>query len=252
MPQHHRAHRAVATAACLVVAAAGLSACSSDDPKGTQTPSTWGVAQGQNATTQPETTPADGDYRVVAAEPLTLSLAEDGKSAMVSPDSWPDLREMISIDQWKGILPGQSLDRPSVCAYGSLPSGGTPKFTQCTWEFGDGSPKPRIRLQIKAIGADSEVLKKFDGTRSEYRNENSNGDRFYENGAYGARRVLLRGNGLGSFVVSDGQVAMWMEAQFPEQSIFSGANDEQSSERVRTGVFPTLVKTMVTYLPRKH
>lgn len=255
MRQHSRAQRALAAAGGVVMAAVALGACSGDSGDGQQqtpAPSTWGAVQGENATASPEGSPP-GDYRVVAATPLNLTLAEDGNSAMVDPTSWPDLREMLSGEQWKGIIPTERLDRPLVCAYGSLPTGSTPKFTQCSWEIGAGyGSKPRVRLQIKAIGADSQVLEKYDGTRAEYRKENVEGDRFYENGAYGARRALLRENGLGSFVVSDGQVAMWIEAQFPDEPLFDGTDRTQSRDRVRAAVYPTLVKTLVTYLPRKH
>lgn len=251
-----RTTRLLAGAATLAVA---LTACGDGDEQAQQTPTeaptAWTTAGAANPSDKPGETGDRGQAKVGKLDALQVSLPEGGKSAMVDPNTWPDIQTLLNSDQLKGIFPSLSLGNPRLCAFGTYNSVGglTPKNTQCSWEVKRGvigSDAARFRLQLRGIGADSEVVKSWDGVRQTYRGENAAGDNFYVDGTYGARRVLLRQSGLGSFVVSDGEVAAWFDVSM-DDNLLNQDDPAKNNEAVRTQAFPTLVETFVTLLPRK-
>lgn len=250
----------IAQVAAVLLLAGGLAACG-DDGGGSgegPVPTAWSAEDATN-TSDADGEKADDDaYKVAQGETAkweVLELPAGGKSAMVDPETWPDVKTVLSQEQMDGIFPDADFGDTPLCASGSYESDGgglTPHNTQCTWTTDSYDNNDRVRLSLRGIGADSAVVKAWDEKRSEYRAENGDGNTFYKDGTYGARRALYLTTGLGSFVVSDGEVAAWIDVQYPQKSDFLGGDNGATAEAVRTKSFPTLVETFVTYLPREH
>lgn len=259
MPASARTIRA--TAALSAVAMASLTACGSGDDSQESSgpaPTAWTTVQAANPNDAQGEQQEGENFQVIPAtddQRLKLSLPADG-SPNVANDTWPDVRGLVTQAQLKGIYPPNQIERPSLCSYGTYANGQSPKnLTQCGWVVkpvdGAGNSDVRIHFKLRGFGADSEVLKSWDAARTGYRNENVSGDKFYVDGTYGTRRLLIRDSGLASIVISDGQIAGWFDIQFPTEPFLS-TDLTESKNKVRTHMLPTLAQTLVTYLPRSH
>lgn len=241
-----------AAAAALVVATA-LTACGGGDDDSGPAPTKWSADDATNTSDKAGEKVDDDEYKVVAGGAWNdLKLPDGGTSAMVDPQTWPDVQKLLTSDQLKGILPAQNLDNPKYCAflrYNVSGGGQTPKNAQCSWDLGDGN---RLRLDLRGIGADSEVVDSWDGVRSTYRESKNKEDSFYKDGTYGARRALLLRRGLGSFVISNGEIAAWFDVQYPDDDFIVDDSAPATFKEIRTKSFPTMVETFVHFLPREH
>lgn len=246
------------SAAVATVLTVGLAACG-DDEKPEETPTKWSAAEATNTSDKDGEKAQDEDFKVVPGTPWKdLELPEGGTSAMVDPRTWPDVQEVLTPEQIKGIVPTQNLARPKLCAFGNydVENGGqTPKNAQCSWELQGRNTwdnDERLRLTLRGIGADSEVTSAWDDVRTKQRKDAGEDDSFYKDGTYGARRAFLMRDGLGSFVVSDGEIAAWFDVQFPDGDFLVEDNAPENFKEIRTKAFPTMVETFVTFLPREH
>lgn len=250
----YRRAGAVGVSAALAV---GLAACSDSKSTGAQSqpaPTAWSAEHAANGADK------DGEqmssrFKVVPADPLELKLESD-KSALVDTASWPDVRELLGADLLSGMFPPSSPNGPQFCSFGTLGGKLTPKNTTCKYQV-DGNENDddssRMSFTLKGVGADSEVVKAWDADRQTARAANNSNDVFYKDGTYGARRVMWKGAGsapVGSFVVSDGQVAMWFEVTYFGDHKYLTASEPATV--LRQSSFQVLVKDLVPLLPRAH
>lgn len=244
------------SAAIATLLAIGLTACGGDEEP-QENPTKWAPADATNTSDKDGEKAGGGNYKVVPGDPWSdLKLPAGGTSAMVDPETWPDVQKILTSEQLKGFLPTQNLGQPKLCAFGSYQDSDkqTPKYAQCSWELKTSSvlDEPRLRLTLRGVGADSEVTSRWDTERATQRKDAVDNDSFYKDGTYGARRAFLLRDGLGSFVVSNGEVAAWFDVQFPDQDFLVDDNAPETFKEVRTKLFPTMVETFVTFLPREH
>lgn len=252
--------------ASLTVVTVGLGACSSGDSGSSSTPTEWTETGAPNGSDRQQEAQAPDPYKSVPpVQALSLSLSGP-RSAMVAPDSWPEITSIVSTEQISGALPGRGVDRADKCGFGPVGGSMTPKFVSCTWELrkttdaDDKDVVGSMQVAMKAVGADSEVIKTFDSHREELRKDSPDGFVSYRDGAYGARRSMFtpangrQERGKTEFVVSDGQVAIWFTAAVTEDASeqFLKTSGESADDVLRTKVYPTLTRSLVPLLPRKH
>lgn len=255
------ARRTSATvAASLLTVTLALTACGGDKPSGQQSsgppPTAWSAQQATNTQDKDgDQAPAGSRKLVPAATAWSFRLPKD--SAMVDPATWPDANSIYTGDQVAGVFPEAKSQEVKPCSFGTFDGGDhgmTPNNAACTWQiktneaqYSDAQSKMAVRL--RGVGADSEVTAAWDRVRDTYRKENIAADVFYKDGTYGARRVLFRNDGLGSFVISDGKIAVWIDIQFTGFNFLSG-DVQQIIPILRTQAFPLLVQDLVPKLPR--
>ncbi|AKU16255.1 hypothetical protein [Luteipulveratus mongoliensis] len=256
------ARRSTATiAAGLLALTLATTACSGGGGNGKSgggpVPTAWSAGDASNKQDKPGEQEQGGNRKVVpsATSWQDMKLAPD--SAMVDFASWPDANELYASDQLTGMLPESKSLQLTPCSFGSIDGGGmTPKNANCTVsvKVNEGKyddAKSKMKVHLRGIGADSEVTKAWDKARDGYRAENVSQDVFYQDGTYGARRALFRQKGLGSFVISDGQVAAWIDIEFVGFDFLTAPAGGGVGDVVRKQIFPIAVQDLVGKLPRK-
>lgn len=239
-----------------------MTSCSGNDPEQNPTsgpaPTAWSADRASNTTDKADEKQAGANRRPLLSNTAwSFELAPE--SAMVDPAGWPDAKEIYQGEQLRAAFPESTGIEISPCSYGTFESGGnmTTTNTTCSYQikmgeakYGGGDPS-RMILKLRGIGADSEVTKAWDGKREEARKDNNPGHAFYKDGTYGARRALFRDDAKASFVISDGQIAAWIDLEF-----IGFAKLDPDTQKVkailRQQVFPLLVEDLVGKLPRKH
>ena len=263
------ARRTTATmAATLLALTFATSACSKDDGGGGGGGGSQAIPTAWSAQDATNTSDKDGDQQaapnrkaIPATEKWTLKLAPE--SGMVAYADWPDAQQIYSREQILGLLPEASKFFPSSCAFGQYSGGNqTPKNATCGYSLSNdpddtasSSDMSTLRVKLRGIGADSEVTKSWDSTRETFRAEKKDGDVFYKDGTFGARRALFRDStGLGSFVISDGQIAAWIDLEFADFSFVSPQDQTPTkiAEVLRKQVFPLAIQDQASRLPRQY
>ncbi|MDE9367749.1 hypothetical protein PZ938_19195 [Luteipulveratus sp. YIM 133132] len=248
--------------AVLLATSLAISGCSKDSGDGGSqqkaVPSTWSAAEATNTSDKPADPQQSNRKALPTTTSWNLKLAKD--SAMVDYADWPDVQELYTREQLLALFPDAKGMQNGYGSFGQYGNGQlTPKNTTASYTFkattekGSDDGDSPLRVKLRGIGADSEVTKSWDATREQFRAAKQDGDVFYQDGAFGARRALFRpGQGLGSFVISDGQIAAWVDLQFQGFAFVSPQNTSQTADILRTQVFPLAIEDVAGKLPRKY
>ncbi|WP_157508818.1 hypothetical protein [Luteipulveratus halotolerans] len=263
------ARRTTATmAAALLALTFATTACSKDDGGGGDGGDAQAIPTAWSAQDATNTSDQDGDQQaapnrkaIPATEKWTLKLAPE--SGSVAYADWPDAQQLYPRDRIQGLFPEATKLEQTSCAFGQYGNGNqTPKNATCSWyvtnsteRYVSDNDKSTFRIKLRGIGADSEVTKSWDSTRDQFRTEKKDGDVFYKDGTFGARRALFRDStGLGSFVISDGQIAAWIDLEFTDFSFVSPQDQTPGKigEVIRKQVFPLAIQDLIPHLPRQY
>lgn len=258
--------RAVRTSAALAVAALvgiGLSACggSGEEPSNTP-PATlrWSPKAGATGLVSgPAPTGAQGRHTASTSDIWHFDLPEP-HDPNVPSSQWPSVTEVISKAQLKAAFP----DATEVSSSHALklhyngdsddPGPATAKNSQITWnislEGATGGPST-LTIDIRAIGADSKLTEAWTKDRDSRQQNGISTDTFYERGTYGAKGLYLLQNNRASVLISDGDMAAWIELSF---GAFYGlaVNPTDARGVLKTQVFPVIVQDIASHMPRRY
>lgn len=242
-----RAH----TAGCLTGIVL-LTGCSLGTPS-YEGPSSWPAmpASGDFSSAQPTTSSS----RSAAPDSTTwqLQLNEPG-DPNVSPTAWPDPKTALSGEQLKKAFPEASDIAAPTCTKLTLP-GGTPTAgdARCTWSisFPDSSAKANtITLSLLGFGADAPMTKQWVDDRRRQITGKLASDTFFAEGTFGAKGSYFLSNMHSALLLSDGEIAAWVELDFSGFYQVFENNSGKTLTGIRDQVFPVLAKDLVARLPR--
>lgn len=240
-------------AASAVVAAGLLAGCGGSGSSGTQTPGPWSSGAGQQAGMVPGTMPAASQQRkVVDATRWSFTLASK-TNPDVPTDQWPSADEVLTQAQLQAAIPEASSVSLGDCVKGKSAGTLTAKNASCTWSVslkGAGDYTSSITVTIVAIGADktgSGVTSAWTSVRNKNFGGRASTDHYFTQGSFGAKGSYYLDNNQASVLVSDGNVAAWINLTFIG---FNSLPDSRNT--LMTGVFPVLAQDLANRLPRKY
>ncbi|TWE12176.1 hypothetical protein BKA23_0972 [Rudaeicoccus suwonensis] len=244
------------TAGALVAAAAVTSAIAGcgGGSGATASPPPWSASAG-NTSYLAGTTIGGSPTRSTAANPTAWNLSlPDKQNPNVPTNLWPDAQNILTQAQLKAAVPEATTVKLQSCTKGTSSSGATTSKNQsCTWTVslpGDSAGlSSSIQVSIVAFGADGPMTSAWNAAESSLYQDRQSTDRFYQEGAFGAKGSYILANHQSAVLVSDGNLAGWIDLNFTGFYSLSGSN---ASTSLMQGVFPVLAKDIADQLPRKY
>lgn len=241
-----------ASAACAVAVAAGLLAgCGGSGgtkaapPWSSDAPQSDGLVKGSLPTGSP-------DRKAVGGTPWSFTLAGKG-DPNVPTTQWPAADTVLTADQLKAAIPEASSVTLGDCAKGASGPAKTTKNASCTWQVSlkdSGGYTSSVTVSVVAIGADqtdSGVTSSWTSTRDKNFSGRKATERYFTQGSFGAKGSYYLDNDQSSVLVSDGNIAAWIDLTFQG---FNSLKDTRQT--LMTGIFPVLAKDLADRLPRKY
>ncbi|WP_265447645.1 hypothetical protein [Flexivirga meconopsidis] len=246
-----RRARGIAATAAIALGAGLLAGCGSSGG-GNATPPPWSADPGQQGLIAGSTPTGSPQRKTTGDGTWSFTLAKDTGNPNVPTDQWPDAAEVLTQAQLKAAVPEASAVEKQSCVKGtSGPSGNTAKNASCTWKFslpGESAGYPStITVSLVAVAADQRVTTDWQNTRNSNFSGRKADERFFEQGAFGAKGSYYLDNGNASVLVSDGNIAAWINLRFVG---FTSLTDWRTA--VSNGIFPTLAADLADRLPRKY
>lgn len=240
-----------ATVAASVVAAAGvLAGCGASGSNGTKSPAPWSAdAQAQDGLVRGK---MPSDRAVVDGEKWSFTLP-DTSDPNVPTSQWPSADTVLTASQLKAAVPEATAVTLGDCVKGISGPHHTAKNASCTWSLslkGSSGYSNSVIVTIVAIGADktgSGVTSAWTSTRDKNFESKSGSERYFTQGSFGAKGSYYLDNNHSSVLVSDGNIAAWIDLTF------KGFNDlPNTRSTLMNGIFPVLAKDLAGHLPRKY
>jgi len=191
--------------------------------------------------------------------PIWSFTLPDPGNPNVPSDQWPDASEVVTKQQLKAAFP----DAGTVTSSGAqklhyngdqaTPGPATAKDTQVTWNIalGDSSSPSTMTVDIRAFGADSKVTQAWTKNRDRVMQNQISTDTFYQQGTFGAKGLYLLQNNNASILISDGDMAGWIDLSFG--AFYSLATNPVDAQNVlKTEVFPLIVRDISAHMPRRY
>ena len=242
--------RAASVAACVAVAAGLLAGCSGSGSSGTKSPPPWSADAPHQDGLVKGTVPTD--RKVVDGGQWSLSLA-DKTDANVPTAQWPSADTVLTDAQLKAAIPEATAVSLGTCVKGVKGPQHTAKNASCTWSLslkGSGGYSNSIIVTIVAIGADktgSGVTSAWTSVRDQNFEHKSGTERYFTQGSFGAKGSYYLDNNHSSVLISDGNIAAWIDLTF------KGFSDLPNTRNtLMNGVFPVLARDLADHLPRKY
>ncbi len=255
-----RALRAAGVALAIAGVGAGISACGgsgSDGAGPTPTPGLRWQPQ-PSAEGLVSATASPSGVTAQASDRWQFDLA-DPHDPNVPSSQWPSAEQVISKAQLKAAFPGAR----AVTSSGALklhynggaaqPGPATAKNSQVTWKValkGAGGPAT-VTIDLKAIGADKPLTKAWTKRRDAKKSNSLPTDTFYERGTFGTKGLYLLQNNRGSLLISDGDMAAWIDLSFGAFYGLAG-NPSDATDVLQTQVFPVIVRDIASHMPRRY
>lgn len=242
--------RAASVAACVVVAAGLLAGCGGSASSGTTSPPPWSSNAPSQDGLVKGTVPSD--RKVVDGGQWSFTLG-DKTDPNVPSSQWPSADTVLTAAQLKAAVPEATSVTLGDCVKGESGPNKTAKNASCSWSLslkGSSGYSNSIVVTIVAIGADktgSGVTSAWTSTRNKNFSSRASTDRFFTQGSFGAKGSYYLDNNDSSVLVSDGNIAAWIDLSFQG---FTDLPDTHNT--LMTGVFPVLAKDLADHLPRKY
>ncbi|RNI23215.1 hypothetical protein [Flexivirga caeni] len=239
-----------ATVAACAVLTAGLLAGCSGSSGGTKAAPPW-----SSGAPTPEglvAGPAPVSANVVPGDTWSFTLAKTD-DPNVPTSQWPSADTVLTAEQLKAAIPGARAATLGSCTKGASGTAKTAKNASCSWSIalkGDTGFTNSITVSLIAIGADktgSGVTAAWTSVRDKDVKNRASIDRYFTQGSFGAKGSYYLGNNHASVLVSDGNIAAWINLTFIG---FNSLNS--SSTTLMTSVFPVLAHDLADHLPRKY
>lgn len=184
----------------------------------------------------------------------------DPQDPNVPSSQWPAAKEVVSKSQLKAAFPkakkvtATSALKLQYNGGGSDPGPKTAKNSQVTWQItmaGSRGGPSTLTVEIRAIGADAKMTQAWQKhTDSAMQNKIAT-DTFYERGTFGAKGVYLLQNNRASVLISDGDMAAWIDLSFG--AFYSLADTPVDARQVlEDDVFPLIVQDIASHMPRRY
>ncbi len=259
-----RAVRAVGALGAVVLLGSALSACgggggddASDTPAATLTWTPQAAASG--LVSAPAPSASQGRHTASTSDIWHFDLPKP-HDPNVPSSQWPSALEVISKSQLKAAFP----DADEVTSSHALklhyngdavpPGPATAKNSQVTWNItlkGSSGGPSTLTVDIRAIGADSKITEEWTKDRDTQRKNGIATDTFYQRGTYGTKGLYLLQNNRASVLISDGDMAAWIELSF---GAFYGlaTNPSDARDVLEDQVFPLIVQDISSHMPRRY
>ncbi|WP_446665424.1 hypothetical protein [Flexivirga sp. B27] len=242
--------KARAASVAAVVVTAGLLAGCSSGSAGTKSPGPWTEGSQQQGLVKGSVPGESSDRKVVdggADWNFALAKSDDPN---VPSSQWPSADSVLTSDQIKGAIPEASSLSLGDCAKGVNGPRSTDKNASCTWSVtlkDSGDYSNSLTVSIVAVGADEKVTESWTSERNKNFSSRRSGERFFTSGSFGAKGSYYLDNNQASVLVSDGNLAAWINLTFKG---FNSLNDSRNT--MLTGIFPVLAKDLADRMPRKY
>ncbi|NNG40258.1 hypothetical protein HJ588_13375 [Flexivirga sp. ID2601S] len=245
----HRA-RGIAASAAIALGAGLLTGCGGGG--NTATPPPWSADPGQQGLIAGSTPTGSPGRKTTGDGTWSFTLAKDSTNPNVPTEQWPDAADVLTEAQLKAAVPEATAVTKKSCVKGtSGPSGSTAKNASCTWDLtlpgGSAAYPSSITVDLVAVAADQRITTDWQNARNASFSSRKADERFFEQGAFGAKGAYYLDNGNASVLVSDGNIAAWINLRFVG---FTSLPDWRSA--VNTGIFPVLAADLADRLPRKY
>ncbi|MFC6707815.1 hypothetical protein [Flexivirga alba] len=242
--------RAAYVGTSVVVAVGLLAGCGGGGSSGTKSAPPWTEGSTQDGLIAAKLPAASSGRKVVsggAPWSFTLAKADDPN---VPSSQWPSADSVLTSEQLRGAIPEATSVTLGKCVKGVNGPSSTDKNASCTWSValkGGGGYTNEIVVSIVTIGADEKVSEPWTSERNTDFSSRKSGERFFTSGSFSAKGSYYLDNNLSSVLVSDGNLAAWINLTF---NGFNSLNDSRNT--MLTGVFPVLAKDLADRMPRKY
>lgn len=242
--------RAASVAASVVAGVILLAGCGGGSSSGAATPGPWAESSTKEGLINGSLPAQSTDRKVVDAGShwsFTLGTSDDPN---VPSSQWPSGDSVLTSDQLKGAVPEASSVSLGSCAKGVNGRDSTEKNASCTWSVSlkdAGGFTNEVVVNIVAIGADTKVSEPWTTERNTNFASRKSGERFFASGSFGAKGSYYLDNNHASVLISDGNIAAWIDMTF------NGFNSLKDAHNTKLdGIFPVLVKDLADRMPRKY
>lgn len=239
------------TACAATVSVLALTACSSGSSGTAASAAPWSAQSGHEGFVTP-TANSSVDSRTDTSDTAwSLHLDKGSSDPNLPTAKWPDATQVLTKAQLSKALPETSQVRRSTCVKGTDGTRQTAKNASCIWQFsvdGDNAGyASSLTVTIVAIGADRPITSAWTTVRDTNFADRKADERFYAQGAFGTKGAYYLDNGQASVLISDGNIAAWIDLRFTGFSTITNWRSTLSETS-----FPALATDLAAHLPRKY